>query len=135
MRMRCTGQMVPPPPRPRLPTSFPRSRSTPADARMSINLLDYDLRGLTELCASLGEKPFRARQLLRWIHQRGEPDLARMTDLAKPLRERLAQMAAVQPPGIMSESTAADGTRKWLLSVGAGNGIETVFIPEVNRGT
>jgi 23S rRNA (adenine2503-C2)-methyltransferase len=102
---------------------------------MSVNLLDYDLHGLIELCASLGEKPFRARQLLRWIHQRGESDCARMTDLAKPLRERLAQMAAVQVPGIMSESTAADGTRKWLLSVGAGNGIETVFIPEVNRGT
>ena len=102
---------------------------------MSINLLDYDLHGLTELCASMAEKPFRARQLLRWIHQRGESNFARMTDLAKPLRERLAQLATVQPPGIMSESTAADGTRKWLLSVGAGNGIETVFIPEVNRGT
>ena len=102
---------------------------------MSVNLLDYDLHGLTELCASMGEKPFRARQLLRWMHQRGESDFACMTDLAKPLRERLAQLAAVQPPGIMSESTAADGTRKWLLSVGAGNGIETVFIPEVNRGT
>jgi len=102
---------------------------------MSINLLDYDLHGLTELCAGLGEKPFRARQLLRWIHQRGESDVTRMTDLAKPLRERLAQLAAVRAPGIMSESTAADGTRKWLLSVGAGNGIEAVFIPEVSRST
>jgi len=102
---------------------------------MSINLLDYDLHGLTELCATLGEKPFRARQLLRWMHQRGESDFVRMTDLARPLRERLGEIASVRPPDIMSESTAADGTRKWLLSVGAGNGIETVFIPEVSRGT
>ena len=102
---------------------------------MSVNLLDYDLRGLTDLCTSIGEKPFRARQLLRWIHQLRESDFARMTDLAVPLRARLARMAAVQPPVVMSESTASDGTRKWLLSVGAGNGIETVFIPEVSRGT
>ena len=102
---------------------------------MPFNLLDYDLRGLTDLCASIGEKPFRARQLLRWIHQLRERDFTRMTDLAAPLRARLAQMAVVQPPEVMSESTASDGTRKWLLSVGAGNGIEAVFIPEVSRGT
>lgn len=102
---------------------------------MPVNLLDYDLRGLTDLCASIGEKPFRARQLLRWIHQLREADFARMTDLAAPLRARLGQVAAVRPPEIISESTASDGTRKWLLSVGTGNGIETVFIPEVSRGT
>src|SRR5271169_6054586 len=102
---------------------------------MPLNLLDYDLRGLTAVCAGIGEKAFRARQLLRWIHQLGEADFERMTDLGKPLRARLAQMAVVQPPVTMSESTAADGTHKWLLSVGTGNGIETVFIPEVNRGT
>ena len=102
---------------------------------MPVNLLDYDLRGLTDLCASIGEKPFRARQLLRWIHQLRETDFARMTDLAAPLRARLAQMAVVQAPVVMSESTASDGTCKWLLSVGTGNGIETVFIPEVSRGT
>jgi 23S rRNA (adenine2503-C2)-methyltransferase len=102
---------------------------------MPVNLLDHDLRGLTDLCASIGEKPFRARQLLRWIHQLRECDFARMTDLAAPLRARLAEIAVVQAPEIMSESTASDGTRKWLLSVGTGNGIETVFIPEVSRGT
>jgi 23S rRNA (adenine2503-C2)-methyltransferase len=102
---------------------------------MPLNLLDYDLRALSAVCAGIGEKPFRARQLLRWIHQLGESDFERMTDLAKPLRARLAQMAVVRPPVTMSESTAADGTHKWLFSVGAGNGIETVFIPEVNRGT
>jgi len=102
---------------------------------MSINLLDHDLRGLTDFCASIGEKPFRARQLLRWIHRYGESEFARMTDLAKPLRDRLAQMAVVQPPAVMSEAVAADGTRKWLVAAGAGNGVETVFIPEVSRGT
>jgi 23S rRNA (adenine2503-C2)-methyltransferase len=102
---------------------------------MSVNLLNHDLRGLAGFCAEIGEKPFRARQLLRWIHQCGESDFGRMTDIAKPLREKLAQMAVIEPPKVMSESVAADGTRKWLLSVGAGNGIETVFIPEVSRGT
>ncbi|HTT37312.1 MAG TPA: 23S rRNA (adenine(2503)-C(2))-methyltransferase RlmN [Burkholderiales bacterium] len=102
---------------------------------MPVNLLDYDLRGLTGLLTEIGEKPFRARQLLRWIHQAGESDLARMTDLAKPLRERLMQVARVEPPSVVSASTAADGTRKWLLSTGSGNAIETVYIPEVNRGT
>jgi 23S rRNA (adenine2503-C2)-methyltransferase len=102
---------------------------------MPVNLLDHDLRGLADFCAEVGEKPFRARQLLRWIHHCGEADFGCMTDIAKPLRERLAQIAVVEPPKVMSESVAADGTRKWLLSVGAGNGIETVFIPEVSRGT
>jgi 23S rRNA (adenine2503-C2)-methyltransferase len=99
------------------------------------NLLDYDLAGLTALFAKLGEKPFRARQVFRWIHQRGEREFARMTDLAKPLRERLCADASVPLPRVLSDATAADGTRKWLLDVGSGNGIETVFIPEANRGT
>jgi len=102
---------------------------------MSANLLDFDLRGLTDFCASIGEKPFRARQVFRWIHQLGESDFGRMTDLAVSLRARLAEIAVVQAPAVTSESSAADGTRKWLLSVGTGNGIETVFIPEVSRGT
>ena len=102
---------------------------------MSVNLLDYDQRALAAWCAGLGEKPFRARQLLRWIHRLGESDFERMTDLAKPLREKLAQSAVVEAPSVMGESVATDGTHKWLLSVGGGNGIETVFIPEVSRGT
>jgi 23S rRNA (adenine2503-C2)-methyltransferase len=102
---------------------------------MPVNLLDHDLRALTDLCASIGEKPFRARQLLRWIHQLREDNFARMTDLATGLRSRLSQMAVVQAPVVMAESTASDGTRKWLLSVGTSNGIETVFIPELSRGT
>ena len=72
---------------------------------------------------------------MRWIHQFGEADFERMSDLAKDLRANLAGCAVVQPPSVMSDSTATDGTRKWLLSVGTGNGIETVFIPETDRGT
>jgi 23S rRNA (adenine2503-C2)-methyltransferase len=102
---------------------------------MPVNLLDFDLPRLTGFLAEIGEKPFRARQLMRWIHHFGESDFERMTDLARSLRERLARCAAVEAPEVLADSTAADGTRKWLLGVGAGNGIETVFIPEANRGT
>ena len=100
-----------------------------------VNLLDFDLPSLTAFLTQIGEKPFRARQLLRWIHHFGEADFAQMTDLAKSLRAGLAQTAVIEVPKLIADSTAADGTRKWLLSVGAGNGIETVFIPEVGRGT
>jgi 23S rRNA (adenine2503-C2)-methyltransferase len=99
------------------------------------NLLDCDQRALLRLCSDLGEKPFRSKQLLHWVHQVGESEFARMSDLAKPLREKLAQHAYVQAPDVLKDSVAADGTRKWLFAVGAGNGIETVFIPETHRGT
>lgn len=102
---------------------------------MPINLLDYDARGLVDFFAEIGEKPFRARQVLRWLHQMRESDFERMSDLARPLRARLAQAATVSFPELMTESVASDGTRKWLLSVGGGNAIETVFIPEAARGT
>lgn len=102
---------------------------------MTINLLNYDGKGLVDICTGIGEKPFRAKQLLRWIHQSGTADFAAMSDLAKSLREKLAAMAVIELPQITYDSVAADGTRKWLLSVGSGNGIETVFIPEANRGT
>ncbi|HEX6827451.1 MAG TPA: 23S rRNA (adenine(2503)-C(2))-methyltransferase RlmN, partial [Burkholderiales bacterium] len=100
-----------------------------------VNLLDYDLEGLTRLLAELGEKPFRARQLMKWIHQFGADDFAAMSDLARPFREKLAAAAVVAPPALLRDSTASDGTRKWLLSVGEGNAIEVVFIPEQERGT
>ena len=102
---------------------------------MTVNLLGLDQEALVEFCAGLGEKPFRARQLLRWIHQAGVDDFGAMTDIAKPLRERLATEAVIAPPRVLLDTTAGDGTRKWLLDVGTGNAIETVFIPETNRGT
>ena len=102
---------------------------------MSVNLLDFDAKALVDFCAGIGEKSFRAKQLLRWIHRSGEADFAGMSDLAKELRDKLSTAAIIEPPRVISDHTAIDGTRKWLLSVGAGNGIETVFIPEANRGT
>ncbi len=102
---------------------------------MTVNLLGLDHAALKGFCAGLGEKPFRARQLLRWIHHAGVNDFAAMTDMAKPLRERLAQSATIAPPRVLRDTTAADGTRKWLLDVGTGNAIESVFIPEEERGT
>ncbi|HEY4072304.1 MAG TPA: 23S rRNA (adenine(2503)-C(2))-methyltransferase RlmN [Herbaspirillum sp.] len=99
------------------------------------NLLDLDPAQLVAYCGELGEKPFRAKQLQRWIHQFGASDFDAMTDLAKSLREKLAGRAVVMAPDIISDHTSSDGTRKWLLDVGQGNAVETVFIPEENRGT
>lgn len=102
---------------------------------MTVNLLDFDLKGLTVFCANLGEKSFRATQLFRWIHQKGATDFEQMTDLAKPLRSKLAQTAHLQSLKIISQQESADGTIKWLFDVGAGDAVEAVFIPEENRGT
>ena len=99
------------------------------------NLLDFDLAGLTAWCAGLGEKRFRAVQLFRWLHQKGEADFTRMSDLAKSLRDKLATAAVVQPLQLLSEQASADGTIKWLFDVGGGDAVETVFIPETDRGT
>jgi len=99
------------------------------------NLLDLDPAQLVAYCGELGEKPFRAKQLQRWIHQYGVADFAEMTDLAKSLREKLSTRAHVTAPAIISDHTSTDGTRKWLVDVGNGNAVETVFIPEENRGT
>jgi 23S rRNA (adenine2503-C2)-methyltransferase len=101
----------------------------------AVNLLDFDLAGLTAYCEQLGEKRFRATQLFRWIHQRGACDFSQMSDLAKSLRTRLGGVAEVRVPLVISEQASADGTIKWLFDVGGGDAIETVFIPEDDRGT
>ncbi len=85
---------------------------------------------MTAWFAEQGEKPFRAKQVLRWIYKSGESDFDAMSDLAMSLREKLKQIACIQTPKVMREETASDGTRKWLLDVGTGNAVETVFIPE-----
>ena len=100
-----------------------------------VNLLDLDAEGLVAYCAGIGEKAFRAKQLQRWIHQAGASDFAAMTDLAKSLRGKLAERAQVVAPAIVSDHISADGTRKWLIDVGQGNAVETVYIPEETRGT
>src|SRR5258706_793905 len=102
---------------------------------MATNLLGLDLRGMEQLFAALGEKPFRARQVLKWIHRRGAADFASMSDIAKELRVKLAAAASIEPPVVVGDGTAPDGTRKWLLKVDSANAGEAVFIPEDGRGT
>jgi len=101
----------------------------------AVNLLDFDLDALGAYCEQLGEKRFRATQLFRWIHQKGASDFAQMSDLARSLRDKLASRAEVRPLAVLSEQASADGTVKWLFDVGGGNAVETVFIPEDDRGT
>lgn len=100
-----------------------------------INLLNFDRRGLEAFFVDLGEKPFRATQVLKWIHQLGVQDFALMTNLSLELRRRLAEIAEVRPPELILDKLSADGTRKWLLRLDDGNAIEAVFIPEDDRGT
>jgi 23S rRNA (adenine2503-C2)-methyltransferase len=102
---------------------------------MTVNLFDFDLDGLTAFCEQLGEKRFRAVQLFRWIHRKGESDFSRMTDLARSLREKLPSAATLQTLPVLSRQDSADGTIKWLFDVGGGNAVESVFIPEDDRGT
>ena len=102
---------------------------------MAANLLGLDLQGMERLFAGLGEKPFRARQVLKWIHRRGAADFASMSDIAKELRVKLAAAASIEPPVVVGDGTAPDGTRKWLLKVDSANAVEAVFIPEDGRGT
>jgi 23S rRNA (adenine2503-C2)-methyltransferase len=102
---------------------------------MTVNLLGLDAQALAAFVVEIGEKPFRAKQLLRWVHRFGESSFTEMSDLAKTLREKLAQAAVVAAPPVISDGVSEDGTRKWLLDVGNGNAVETVFIPEASRGT
>jgi len=99
------------------------------------NLLGLSPAALADFFAQRGEKPFRARQVSRWLHQRFVDDVGAMTDIGKPLRERLAGEARIAGPAVIRDSTAADGTRKWLLDAGSGNAVESVYIPEDDRGT
>lgn len=100
-----------------------------------VNLLDFDLDALSAYCERLGEKRFRAVQLSRWIHQRGAGDFNQMSDLARSLRDKLVLEAQVGGLSLRSEQLSADGTTKWLFDVGAGDAIETVYIPQAQRGT
>jgi 23S rRNA (adenine2503-C2)-methyltransferase len=100
-----------------------------------MNLLDLSPDDLAAFFEARGEKPFRARQVSRWIHQRFAGDIGAMTDLARTLRERLATEASIVGPTPIRDTTAADGTRKWLFDAGNGNAVEAVYIPEDDRGT
>ncbi|MDE2497882.1 MAG: 23S rRNA (adenine(2503)-C(2))-methyltransferase RlmN [Xanthomonadaceae bacterium] len=99
------------------------------------NLLDFDRDGMRDFFAGLGEKPWRADQVMKWIYHRLESDFGAMTDLGKSLREKLPEVAVVAPPKALLDKVSSDGTRKWLLGMDAGNAVETVYIPEPMRGT
>lgn len=109
--------------------------TTESSQQEKINLLDLDAEGIRVWCASIGQKPFRATQLARWIHRYCCDDFDAMTNLAKEFRARLKDLAYIKAPSIIREHKSADGTRKWLFDVGNGNAIEAVFIPEDDRGT
>ncbi len=101
-----------------------------------VNLLNLDRRSMESFFVAMGEKPFRATQMVKWIHQQGVINFDDMTNLSKPLRSHLPQQAEIRLPSITETQVSADGTRKWLIRVDdAGNCVETVFIPEDNRGT
>jgi 23S rRNA (adenine2503-C2)-methyltransferase len=100
-----------------------------------VNLFDLDREAMETLFADMGEKRFRAHQVMKWIYHRHVTDFAEMTDLGKVLRGKLEARAEVVPPGVQFEKQAADGVHKWLLGMTGGNGIETVLIPDKGRGT
>lgn len=111
------------------------TRTEPGRRPEKVTLLGLTAEALGDFFESLGEKPYRARQIMHWAYQRGELDFSRMTDLSLRLRKRLELIATMDLPQVISEEHSADGTVKWLLNVGAGQAVETVFIPEPNRGT
>src|SRR3990167_60589 len=100
-----------------------------------VNLLGLHHQAMIAFFATLGEKPYRAIQVLKWIHAIGTQDFHQMTDLSKALRQKLTERAEIKLPEIAYENRAFDGTHKWLLRLSDGNCIETVFIPEKTRGT
>lgn len=102
---------------------------------LKTNLLGLDRKALEDFCVTIGEKSFRAQQILQWIHFHGVQDFQRMSNLSKALQQKLMQQADIRLPEIAYDNTAQDGTRKWLLRLECGNCIETVFIPEKERGT
>jgi 23S rRNA (adenine2503-C2)-methyltransferase len=113
----------------------PPRRSRRAQTEGPADILGLDRAGLEDFFADIGEKPFRAKQVLQWLHQRGVSDFDAMTDLSKGLRAKLAEQVTLTAPRVLSEQRSSDGTIKWLLGLGDGNAVETVFIPEEDRGT
>jgi len=115
---------------------MPSTNNSPDSATAGLlNLLDLDRQGLELYFAELGEKPFRASQVLKWIHQQGVCDFQQMTNISKSMRDHLDQYAVVKAPEVVLDELSGDGTRKWVLKLNDGNQIETVYIPETDRGT
>ncbi len=106
-----------------------------SDITERVNLLDFDEAGLRAFFETLGEKPFRAQQILKWVYHHAETDFGAMTDLGVALREKLNRIAEIKLPEIIREQRSSDGTVKWLIGFHGGNAVETVYIPEPKRGT
>lgn len=100
-----------------------------------VNLLDLNYQQMRQFMSDCGEKPFRAQQLMQWIHQTGCFDFTQMTNLGKSLRGKLTEIAEIRVPELLSGQESSDGTHKWLVKLDCGNCVETVFIPEAKRGT
>jgi 23S rRNA (adenine2503-C2)-methyltransferase len=106
-----------------------------SDTNAKINLLDFSLETLKDYFISIGEKPFRATQVIKWLHQMNVDSVEQMSNLSKPLRTFLMENTVIRAPDILIDQQSIDGTHKWLLRLEDGNAIETVFIPEDDRGT
>jgi 23S rRNA (adenine2503-C2)-methyltransferase len=106
-----------------------------AEVSSRVNLLGLSLRQMEQFFLDIGEKKFRAQQVLKWIHHAGVTDIEQMTNLGKALREKLQQIAEVRPPEIVSQHDSSDGTRKWAIRVEGGGLVESVLIPEGSRAT
>ncbi|MBT3347364.1 MAG: 23S rRNA (adenine(2503)-C(2))-methyltransferase RlmN [Thiotrichales bacterium] len=119
----------------RLNTSSVMTVSVHGQDSQSVNILGLNLREMELFFAEHGEKSFRASQLLKWIHQQGEVDFQKMTNISKSLRDKLSTIAKVELPEVIADRTSVDGTRKWLLKFEDGNSVEAVFIPTKGRGT
>ncbi len=115
--------------------AFPKRRIMHTPEAGKTNLLGLSPEALKTFFAGIGEKPFRASQILQWVHRYGMDDFEAMSNLSKALRVRLGEVAEIRGPEIALDQVAADGTRKWLLRLADGNCIETVYIPEAERGT
>jgi 23S rRNA (adenine2503-C2)-methyltransferase len=115
--------------------SLPKMTSTSISTTQKINLLGLDKKAMQAFFVSIGEKPYRADQVLKWIHFNGVQDFQDMTNISKELRQKLTEIADISVPQVIFEKAAKDGTYKWLLKLYDGNCIETVYIPEKTRGT
>lgn len=116
-------------------TTAAATTSAGPDSGRPVNLIGLPRAALEQFFAELGERPFRAVQVMKWLHHRGADDFATMTDLSRVLRARLEEVAVVAMPEVIAESISTDGTRKWLMGLDDGQRIEVVFIPEKERGT
>jgi 23S rRNA (adenine2503-C2)-methyltransferase len=103
--------------------------------QMKVNLLGMSRKNMEAYLTSIGEKPFRAQQILKWIHHSGIDNFDEMTNLGKPLRAKLQELAEIRPPNVVKQLDSIDGTRKWAVEVGGNNLVETVLIPDGQRGT